>query len=71
MVLAGGGLRHKGAHGVTDDAGKKVLESGVSIPDFHATILASLGVNPAMELMDGTRPVPVTDGGRPVEALLS
>lgn len=70
MVLAGGGLRHKGAHGVTDDAGKKVLEAGVSIPDFHATILASLGVNPAMELMDGTRPVPVTDGGRPVEALM-
>ncbi|MBM4097755.1 MAG: DUF1501 domain-containing protein [Planctomycetes bacterium] len=70
MVLAGGGLRHKGAHGVTDDAGKKVLEAGVSIPDFHATILASLGVNPALELMDATRPVPVTDGGRPVEALM-
>jgi len=69
MVLAGGGLRHRGAHGVTDDSGKKVLEGGVSIPDFHATILAAMGVNPALELMDGTRPVPATDGGRPVEAL--
>lgn len=70
LVLAGGGLRHRGAHGVTDDSGKKVVEGGVSIPDFHATILAAMGVNPALELMDGTRPVPVTDGGRPVESLM-
>ena len=70
MVLAGGGLRHRGVHGVTDDSGKKVVEGGVSIPDFHATILAAMGVNPGLELMDGTRPVPATDGGRPVEALM-
>lgn len=70
MVLAGGGLSHKGAHGVTDDSGKKVVEGGVSIPDFHATILAAMGVNPSLELMDGTRPVPVTDGGKPVRALV-
>ena len=70
MVLAGGGLRHRGVYGVTDDSGKKIIEGPVSIPDFHATILAAMGVDPALELMDGTRPVPVTDGGKPVAALM-
>lgn len=70
MVLAGGGLRHRGGYGTTDDSGKKIIDGAVSIPDFHATILAAMGVDPALELMDGTRPVPVTDGGRPVAALL-
>jgi hypothetical protein len=70
MVLAGGGLRHRGVYGVTDDSGKKIIEGAVSIPDFHATILAAMGVDPALELMDGTRPVPVTDGGKPLYVLM-
>ena len=70
MVLAGGGLKHCGAYGVTDDLSKKVLENPVSVPDFHATILTALGVDPHKELMDGSRPVPVTDGGTPIAALL-
>lgn len=69
MVLAGGGLKHCGAFGVSDDTGKKVLENPVSIPDFHATIHAALGIDPAAELFDGARPVPITDGGSPVRAL--
>jgi hypothetical protein len=28
-----------------------------------------MGVDPAKKLMDGERPVPVTDGGRPVRKL--
>jgi hypothetical protein len=28
-----------------------------------------MGINPAHELMDGSRPVPITDGGKPVAAL--
>ena len=71
MVLAGGGLRHRGAWGVTDELSKKIVESPVSIPDFHATIHATLGIDPAAELKDGARPVPITDGGRPIAALLS
>jgi hypothetical protein len=69
MVLAGGGLKHRGAYGTTDDAGKKVAENPVSIPDFHATIHAALGIDPAKELFDGPRPVPITDGGTPIRAL--
>ncbi|HEY1187384.1 MAG TPA: DUF1501 domain-containing protein, partial [Gemmata sp.] len=69
LVLAGGGLRHRGAFGTTDDTGKKIVENGVSVPDFHATIHAALGIDPAKELHDGARPVPITDGGKPVRAL--
>lgn len=69
LLLAGGGLRHCGAYGVTDELAKKVVENPVSVPDFHATILAAMQVDLSKDLMAGTRPVPVTDGGRPVEAL--
>jgi hypothetical protein len=69
MLLAGGGLRHCGAYGVTDDLAKNPLENPVSVPDFHATILAALGVDPRHELMDGSRPVPMTDEGKAIAAL--
>jgi hypothetical protein len=69
MVLAGGGLKHCGAYGVTDDLAKKPVENPVSLPDFHATIHAALGVNPSKDLMDGSRPVPLTDGGKPIASL--
>jgi uncharacterized protein (DUF1501 family) len=69
MVLAGGGLRHCGAYGTTDELSKKILENPVSIPDFHATILAALGMDPKNDLKDGSRPVPSTDGGAPISAL--
>jgi hypothetical protein len=69
LLLAGGGLNHRGAWGVTDQLSKKILEHPVSVPDYHATIHAALGINPAHELFDGSRPVPITDGGKPVAAL--
>ena len=69
LLLAGGGLRHQGAYGVTDELSKKIVQSPVSIPDFHATIHAALGINPEHELLDGSRPVPITDQGEPVAAL--
>ena len=69
MVLAGGGLRHRGAYGVTDDLSKKVLQDPVSVPDFHATILAAMQVDTARDLMAGGRPVPITDGGKPIAKL--
>jgi hypothetical protein len=43
----------------------------VSIPDFHATIHAALGINPNKELLDGSRPVPITDGGVPIAKLFA
>lgn len=69
LILAGGGLKHQGAYGSTDELSKKVVGNPVTIPDFHATIHASLGVNPSHELIDGTRPVPITDNGTPISKL--
>lgn len=69
MILAGGGLKHCGAYGVTDELSKTIVENPVSTPDFHATIHAALGINPSHELMDASRPVPITDGGKPIAAL--
>ncbi|MCZ2343492.1 MAG: DUF1501 domain-containing protein [Bacteroidales bacterium] len=69
LVLAGGGLRHHGAYGVTDELSKKIVSDPVSLPDFHATIHWALGIDPTQDLMDNGRPVPLTDGGQPVKAL--
>jgi hypothetical protein len=70
LVLAGGGLRHRGAYGTTDDACKKPADRPVSVPDFHATVYAALGLDWARHLDGSGRPVPVTDGGRPLADLL-
>ncbi|MEQ9406546.1 MAG: DUF1501 domain-containing protein [Fuerstiella sp.] len=71
LLLAGGGLTHHGAYGVTDELSRKIVENPVSVPDFHATIHAALGVDPSLELFDGSRPIPITDQGKPVEALFA
>jgi hypothetical protein len=69
MVLAGGGLKTGQVIGETDELGKKVVNRPVSIPDFHATIHASLGIDYAKELYDGERPIPITDQGQPIREL--
>lgn len=71
LVLAGGGLRHQGAFGTTDDLSKTILDHPVSIPDLHATIHATLGIDPETILTGGPRPVPITDGGRPIRDLFA
>lgn len=71
LVLAGGGLKHHGAYGVTDELSKKIVSDPVSLPDFHATIHWALGIDPTRDLMDDGRPVPLTDGGMPVKAFFS
>ncbi|MES2694807.1 MAG: DUF1501 domain-containing protein [Verrucomicrobiota bacterium] len=71
MVLAGGGLNHCGAYGVSDEISAKPVEHPVSVPDFHATLLAAMGINPAKEIFSDSRPVPLTDGGRPIARLFS
>ena len=69
LVLAGGGLNHRGAYGVTGELGANIVENPVSVPDFHATIHAALGIDPGRELHEAGRPVPITDGGKPIAAL--
>jgi len=68
-ILAGGGLKHCGAYGETDELAKKIVRDPVSVPDFFATVHAAVGVDYAKYLYDGDRPVPVTDDGRPIAAL--
>lgn len=69
-VLAGGGLNHCGAWGVTDELSKKIVSNPVSLPDFFATIFAAVGVDYGKNLYDGDRPVPITDRGQPVRELI-
>ncbi|WP_437206751.1 DUF1501 domain-containing protein [Planctomicrobium sp. SH664] len=70
LVLAGGGLKHCGAYGVTDEKAMAIVDAPVSIPDFHATILASMGINPAKSAFDSSnRPVPLTDHGTAIASL--
>ncbi len=63
IVLAGGGLKTGQAVGATDELGKKIVSRPIPVADLHATIHAALGIDPAKELYDGERPVPITDHG--------
>ncbi|MDP6445294.1 MAG: DUF1501 domain-containing protein [Pirellulaceae bacterium] len=69
VLLAGGGLATGQAIGVTDELGKEILQRPVSVPDLHATLYATLGVNPAELLYDGERPVPITDRGAQIHEI--
>lgn len=71
MILAGGGLRTGQVVGTTDDLAKKIVDEPVSVPDYHATILAALGISSRIELKAGERPVPITEGGRPIRKLFN
>lgn len=62
-ALFGGGLKTGQVIGRTDDWGREVVERPISVPDLHATILTALGIDPAKELFDGDRPIPITDHG--------
>lgn len=70
-VLAGGGLSHCGAYGETDERSKLVVKDPVSVPDLFATVCAAVGVDHEKNLYDGDRPIPITDQGTPIAALLS
>ncbi|MDV6032443.1 MAG: DUF1501 domain-containing protein [Phycisphaera sp. RhM] len=69
-ILAGGGLAHRGAWGETDELSKKIVSDPVSVPDFFATICAAAQVDYRKNLYAGDRPVPITDRGEPIAALL-
>ena len=70
-VLAGGGLRTGQAIGVTDDLAMNIVSEPVTVADLFATIVATLGIDAAKNLMDGERPVPLTDGGKPISQLFA
>ena len=47
----------------------KIVSGPVSVPDLHATIYATLGIDTKKHLYAGDRPVPITDGGEPIREL--
>ena len=68
-ALFGGGLKTGQVIGATDELGKTITDQPVSVADSHATILTALGIDPALELFDGDRPIPITDHGTPIREL--
>ena len=71
VVLAGGGLRTGQVVGQTNELAMKIVADPVSVPDLFATIVAALGIDPAKNLMDGDRPVPITDKGQAIRKLFA
>ncbi|MBL9171201.1 MAG: DUF1501 domain-containing protein [Verrucomicrobiales bacterium] len=45
LWVAGGGFKGGHVHGATDEFGYRSVEDVVSVPDFHATLLHTLGVD--------------------------
>jgi len=69
VLLGGGGLRTGQCVGTSDELAMNIVDEPVSVPDLFATILATLQVNPNKNLIFDERPVPITDGGKPVAKL--
>jgi len=69
VALAGGGLKNGLTIGETDELAMKIESRPVSVPDLHATIYATLGIDTKTHLYAGDRPVPITEGGEPIREL--
>lgn len=70
-VLAGGGLKTGQVIGSTSDDGMEVRDRAVSVPDFHATLFAALGIDVTKDYFapDG-RLLRLTNNGTPMRELL-
>ena len=76
LWAAGGGFKKGYVHGATDEFGYKAVENVVSVHDFHATLLHTLGVDHhALNFPHEGRAASLTDaevtGARIVPALLA
>lgn len=71
VAMAGGGLKNGLTIGETDDLAMRIESRPVSVPDLHATIYATLGIDTKTQLYAGDRPVPITDGGEPIRELFA
>jgi uncharacterized protein (DUF1501 family) len=71
-VLAGAGIRGGQVHGATDDDGGSVVGPTTGVADLLATMASLMGLDPAhSEMTPVGRPLSVTDGGRPIRAILT
>jgi hypothetical protein len=72
VVLAGAGIRGGTVYGASDAQAAFVKDKPVSTGDVCATIYRCLGIDPEMTLPDRSgRPVPVAQGGRPIDDILA
>jgi hypothetical protein len=76
LWVAGGGFRAGHIHGATDEFGYKSVQDVVSVHDFHATLLHTLGIHhQGLTFPHEGRATSLTDaevtGAKPVPALLA
>jgi hypothetical protein len=72
VMLAGAGIRGGSVYGASDAQAAFVKDKPVSTADICATIYQCLGIDPEMPIHDRSgRPVPVSQGGRPIRDILS
>ncbi|HEV2296432.1 MAG TPA: DUF1501 domain-containing protein [Tepidisphaeraceae bacterium] len=72
MLFFGGGFKRGFAYGKTADRHPMVpIENSVKLEDVHATIYASLGITPHMQYLHDGSPFYITNGGKPIGALLA
>jgi len=72
VLLAGGGVKGAQVIGQTDEKGEQVKDRPVTIPDYFATLLSSLGIDPAKQYRTpGGRPIKLADKGKVVTELFS
>ena len=71
--MAGGGIKRGHVHGQSDDYGFNVVDGGVHVHDFQATILHLLGIDhQKLTFLFQGRQFRLTDvGGRVVEQILA
>src|SRR5262249_36037789 len=72
-VLAGGGIKGGQVYGETSKDGMKVTKNKVNVPDFMATIVKGLGLNPEKQNMSNVgRPIRLAAAGsKPIKEVLA
>ena len=70
--LAGGGMKGGYVYGATDEAGERVANKPVTMPDFNATIAQAIGIDLQKNHHSPSgRPFTVTDKGKPIVELFA
>ncbi len=71
-MLAGGGIRGGQAIGNTGADGEEVKDHPVQVPDLLATVVKSLGIDPAKQnVVDNGRPIRIVDlKAKPIKEIL-
>jgi hypothetical protein len=70
-VLAGGGIKGGQAYGKTSKDGTTVEADPVRVPDFMATVIKALGIDPEKPNISNGRPIRLVEkGGNPMQAIV-